>query len=152
MTTNLRHKWAGMCLGTIGGLIGILLWTGEVPAAEKAQKAPPNQGQAVKPETALPKAVANAPACDFSLHPKIATITPDHIKPGMKITIKGTSFGKRECFKDVSFGSTPIKNFKYVNDRTVEAMVPAGLKPGMMQVHVQTAGGTAQDTVLVEAK
>lgn len=152
MTANLSRKWTGTCLGIIGGLIGILLWTGEVPAAEKVQKEPLNKAQAVKPETAPPKAVTSAPACDFNLHPKIANITPDHINPGTKITIKGTSFGKRECFKDVSFGSTHIKNFKYVNDTTVEATVPAGLKPGMMQVHIQTAGGTAQDTVLVGAK
>lgn len=152
MTANLSRKWAGMCVGIIGGLIGILLWTVEVPTAEEAQKEPPKKGQAVEPETAPPKAVTGAPACDSDLHPKIATITPDHVKPGTKITIKGTDFGKRECFKDVSFGSTNIKDFKYVNDTTVEATVPAGLKPGMMQIHVQTAGGTAQDTVLVEAK
>ena len=82
----------------------------------------------------------------------VTGVAPGHIKPGMKIMIKGSGFGKKECFKDVSFGSTLLKDYKLVSDSTVEVTVPVGLKPGMMKVHVQTAGGTADDTVLLEKK
>lgn len=149
---GVNSKWAATCLGVMSCLVGILLWAGEVPAAGKAQKEPPKKGQAVKPETAPPKAVTSAPACDPNLHPKVTGVVPDHIKPGMKIMIKGSGFGKKECFKDVSFGSTLHKDYKLVSDSTVEVTVPAGLKPGMMKVHIQTAGGTADDTVLLEKK
>ena len=136
----------------IAGLIGILLCAGEVSGAEKAPKEPPPKGTSVKPETVPPKAVTSAPACDPNLHPKVTGVVPDHIKSGMKIMIKGSGFGKKECFKDVSFGSTRLKDYKLVSDSTVEVTVPAGLKPGMMKVHIQTAGGTADDTVLLEKK
>lgn len=139
------YKHAGFYLGVVAGLLGILLGAGEVAAAD-------SKGVAVKPEKAPPKAVTSAPVCNPNLHPKIAAVAPDHVRPGMKIAIKGNNFGSKECFKDVSFGSTHIKEFKVVSDSLVEATVPAKLKPGMMKVHVQTAGGTADDTVLIEAK
>ena len=145
MTKNISYGEARIYLGVVAGLLGILLCTGEVAAAEK-------KGASVKPKSTPPRAIATAPVCSPDLHPKIAKVAPDHVKPGMKIAIKGNNFGKKECFKDVSFGSTPIKEFKVVNDSLVEATVPAKLKPGMMKVHVQTAGGTADNTILVDAK
>lgn len=138
-------KHAGFYLGAVAGLLGILLFAGVGSAAE-------TKGHTVKPQKAPPKAVTSAPVCSPDLHPKIAKVAPDHVKPGMKIAIKGNNFGKKECFKDVSFGSTSIKEFKVVDDTLVEATVPAKLKSGMMMVHVQTAGGSADKTVLVEAK
>jgi hypothetical protein len=82
-------------------------------------------------------------------HPKITKITPDTVKTGERITIKGIKFGSKECFQNVSFGPTGTKEFKYVNDSTVEATVP-DLKPGMVPVNVLTAGGSAQYMVLVK--
>jgi len=145
MTKNSSYGETRFYLGIVAGLLGILLCTGGVSAAEK-------KGASVKAKSAPPKAVAKAPVCSPDLHPKIEKVAPDHVKPGMKIALKGSNFGKKECFKDVSFGSTPIREFKLVNDSLVEATVPAKLKPGMMKVHVQTAGGTADSIVLVEAK
>jgi hypothetical protein len=138
------------------GMAGFLLGAGIAPveAATDAKRAkePPKKAEKVQPKSAPPKAVTSAPSCDPGLHPKVTGVKPDHIKPGMKITIKGTGFGKRECFKDVSFGDDHVKDFKVVSDSEVEVTVPAGLKPGMMKVHVQTAGGVADEAVLLEAK
>jgi hypothetical protein len=94
-------------------------------------------------------AVAAAPACDLQAHPKITKVTPDTVKPGQRITIKGNKFGTKECFQNVSFGSVDIKEFKYVNETTLEATVPS-LKPGLVPVNVLTAGGTSQFMVLVQ--
>lgn len=132
-------------LGAVAGLLGMLLIAGVASAVE-------TKGVSVKPHKAPPKAVASAPVCSPDLHPKIAKVAPDQVKPGMKIAIKGNNFGKKECFKDVSFGSMSIKDFRLMSDSLVEATVPAGLKPGMMKVHIQTAGGTADNTILVVAK
>jgi hypothetical protein len=86
-------------------------------------------------------AVAAAPVCDLQAHPKITKVTPDTVKAGQRITIKGNKFGTKECFQNVSFGSVDIKEYKYVNDTTLEATVPS-LKPGLVTVNVLTAGGT----------
>lgn len=139
------HAGSCLVLGAVAGLFGVLLFMGEVSAVER-------KGVAVKPQTAPPKAVVNAPVCNPDLHPKIDKVAPDQVKPGMKIAIKGSNFGKKECFKDVSFGSMHAKEYKLMNDSLVEATVPVGLKPGMMKVYIQTAGGTADDAVLVVAK
>lgn len=144
MTKNNSYGKAPI-LGAVAGLLGMLLLAGVASAIE-------TKGVSVKPHKAPPKAVTSAPICSPDLHPRIAKVAPDEVKPGMKIAIKGNNFGKKECFKDVSFGSVAIKDFKVVNDSLVEATVPAGLKPGMMKVYIQTAGGTADNTVLVRAK
>lgn len=145
MKKNSSYGETRIYLGIVAGLLGILLCTGGVSAAEK-------KGASVNPKSTPPKAIAKAPVCSPDLHPMIKTIAPDRVRTGTKIQIKGSNFGKKECFKDVSFGSTSTKEFKVVNDSLVEATVPAKLKPGMMMVHVQTAGGSADKTVLVEAK
>ena len=144
MTKNNSYGKAST-LGAVAGLLGMFLLAGAASAIE-------TKGVSVKPHKAPPKAVTSAPVCSPDLHPKIAKVAPDQVKPGMKIAIKGSNFGKKECFKDVSFGSKAIKEFKFISDSLVEATVPAGLKPGMMKVHVQTAGGTADNTILVVAK
>ncbi|HZC68901.1 MAG TPA: IPT/TIG domain-containing protein [Nitrospirales bacterium] len=98
--------------------------------------------------------VDKAPVCDNRARPKIMKIEPDPMKPGDKITIKGENFGTKECFHGVSFGgvadSTKI-SFKYVNEMTVEATVPA-IKPGLSRVNVVTSGGSSQAIVLIQAK
>jgi type 1 fimbria pilin len=99
--------------------------------------------------TAVPAKVASAPACDFQVHPKIVKVTPDTVKPGQRITIKGNKFGTKQCFQNVSFGSVGTSDFKYVNDSTLEATVP-NLKPGLVPVNVLTAGGSSQFMVLVQ--
>ena len=133
------------CLG-LAGLIVLLSYGGllEAKSGENNSK----KGSPVKPTTAPPKAVTNAPVCDISAHPKITKVTPDPVKPGQRIVIKGTNFGTRECFKDVTFKAVHPKEFKYVNDSTAEATVPE-LKPGLVPVHIQTAGGSSQFTVQV---
>ncbi len=98
--------------------------------------------------------VDKAPVCDNRARPKITKVEPDPMKPGDKITIKGENFGTKECFHGVSFGgvadSTKI-SFKYVNETTVEATVPA-TKPGLSRVNVVTGGGSAQQVILIQAK
>jgi hypothetical protein len=100
-------------------------------------------------KTSTHATVAAAPVCDLQAHPKITKITPDTVKAGQRITIKGNKFGTKECFQNVSFGSVGIKEFKYVNETTLEATVPT-LKPGLVPVNVLTAGGTSQFMVLVQ--
>ncbi len=145
MTKHSSYGETRIYLGIVAGLLGLLLCAGDVSAAEK-------KGASVKPKSSPPKAIAKAPVCSPDLHPSITTIAPDRVRAGTKISIKGSNFGKKECFKDVSFGSTSVKEFKVVNDSLVEATVPAKLKSGMMMVHVQTYGGAADKTVLVESK
>jgi len=100
--------------------------------------------------TAPPAIVAKAPICNPSNHPKIVKVTPDTVKPGDKVTIKGNHFGTKECFQNVSFGSSST-TFKYVNETTLEATVPS-LKAGITPINVLTEGGSSQSVVLVNAK
>ena len=95
--------------------------------------------------------VAKAPACDYQSHPKIATVSPDPVKPGQKIVIKGSNFGTKQCFHNVSFGSTGAHNFKYVSPTMLEATVP-NLKPGLVPVNIHTEAGTSQFILLIQAK
>ena len=101
--------------------------------------------------------VDKAPNCETHLRPKIIKVTPDPVKPGDKITIKGENFQSKECLQDVSFGSqggtrsdTKI-SFKYIDETTVEAIVPE-LKSGLSPVNVVTVGGSAQQILLIQAK
>ena len=150
------HRWSLFGMLAMAGMVGFLLCAGnalaEAAKDTKRAKEPPKKAEKVQPKSEPPKAVTSAPTCDPNVHPKVTGVSPDHIKPGMKIKIKGSGFGKRECFKDVSFGADHIKDFKVVSDSEVEATVPVGLKAGMIKVHIQTAGGVADDTVLLEAK
>ena len=101
--------------------------------------------------------VDKSPNCETHLRPKIVKVTPDPVKPGDKITIKGENFQSKECLQDVSFGSqggtrsdTKI-SFKYIDESTVEAVVPE-LKAGLSPVNVVTVGGSAQQIVLIQGK
>ena len=101
--------------------------------------------------------VDKSPNCETHLRPKIVKVTPDPVKPGDKITIKGENFQSKECLQDVSFGSqggtrsdTKI-SFKYIDETTVEAVVPE-LKAGLSPVNVVTVGGSAQQIVLIQGK
>ena len=100
--------------------------------------------------TAPPAIVAKAPVCDPSSHPKIVKVTPDTVKPGDKVTIKGKHFGTKACFQNVSFGPSST-SFTYVNETTLEATVPS-LKAGLTPINVLTEGGSSQSVVLVNAK
>jgi hypothetical protein len=100
--------------------------------------------------SAPPAIVAKAPICDPSSHPKIVKVTPDTVKPGDKVTIKGKHFGTKECFHNVSFGPSST-SFTYVNETTLEATVPS-LKAGLTPINVLTEGGSSQSVVLVNAK
>src|SRR5437879_5405827 len=98
--------------------------------------------------------VDKAPVCDMRARPKIMKVEPDPAKPGGKIMIKGENFGTKECFQGVSFGGMADGSkisFKYVNETTVEATVPA-IKPGMTRVNVVTGGGSSQAIVLIQAQ
>lgn len=128
-------KRVTMWAGTMIGLLGALL-CGPVAHAGSA--------------TAPPASVAKAPVCDPSSHPKIIKVTPDTVKPGDKVTIKGRHFGTKQCFHNVSFGSSST-TFSYVNDTTLEATVPS-LKAGITPINVLTEGGSSQSVVLVNAK
>jgi len=100
--------------------------------------------------------VEKAANCETHLRPKITKVTPDTVKPGEKITIKGEHFQSKDCLQDVSFGSRggtrSEKNaFKYVDEGTVEAVVP-DLKPGLSPVNIVTVGGSDQQILLIQAK
>jgi hypothetical protein len=101
--------------------------------------------------------VDKAPVCDNRARPKITKVIPDPVKPGEKITIKGENFGTKECFHNVSFGSRGTDrdeskiSFKYVDETTVEAVVP-DLKPGLTPMNLVTSGGSSQSILLIQAK
>ncbi|TLY14619.1 MAG: hypothetical protein E6K69_07530 [Nitrospirae bacterium] len=94
---------------------------------------------------------AKTPACDYHSHPKITTVTPDPVKPGQKIVIKGSNFGTKQCFHNVSFGSRSAPDFKYVSPTMLEATVP-NLKPGLVPVNIHTEAGTSQFILLIQTK
>lgn len=105
---------------------------------------------AKSPMTSASK-VAKAPACDYQSHPKITAVTPDPVKPGQKIVIKGSNFGTKQCFHNVSFGSRSAHDFKYVSPTMLEATVP-NLKPGLVPVNIHTEAGTSQFILLIQGK
>ncbi len=99
--------------------------------------------------------VDKAPVCDNRARPKITKVSPDPMKPGDKITIKGENFGTKECFHNVSIGSqgpdrAEVK-YQFINETTVEATVP-NLKAGLTPLNVVTSGGSTQSIVLIQAK
>src|SRR5919197_6159041 len=107
-----------MTMAVFASLAGLLvvLW---ISGTEAKQTTPPPA--VTKPTTPPPAKVAGAPVCDVLAHPKITKVTPDTVKPGQRITIKGNKFGTKECFQNVSFGSVGTNDYKYVNDTTLEA-------------------------------
>ncbi|MER3424173.1 MAG: hypothetical protein C4293_14075 [Nitrospiraceae bacterium] len=94
------------------------------------------------------------PVCDRNKRPMIIKVQPDEAKPGERVTIKGENFGTKECLHEVTFSvaaGTKI-DFKYVNESTIEAVVP-NAKPGMTFVIVVTGSGSAQSKpVLIKDK
>ncbi len=96
----------------------------------------------------------NDPVCDRSKRPSIAKVEPDEAKPGQKITIKGENFGSKECFHGVTFSAASKAkiDYQFVNDSTIEAVVPEA-KAGMSFIIVVAGGGSAQSKpLLIQAK
>lgn len=98
--------------------------------------------------------VEKDPVCDRSKRPKIFKVEPDEAKPGQKVVIKGENFGTKECFHGVAFsaaGSTKV-DYKFVNDTTIEAIVP-DTKAGMTFIDIVAGGGNARSRgFLVQSK
>lgn len=104
-----------------------------------------------KSSSAPSSAAAKAAACDYHSRPTITTVTPNHAKPGQKITIIGKNFGSKSCFHSVSFGSKSTNAYTYVSPTTVEATVP-NLLPGSVPVTVSTEAGMSQFKLEVQAQ
>ncbi len=85
------------------------------------------------------------PVCDRSKRPSIAKVEPDEAKPGEKVTIKGENFGSKECFHGVTFSAASKEHvdYQFLNDTTIEAVVPEA-KAGMSFIIVVAGGGSAQ--------
>jgi hypothetical protein len=118
------------------GLVGLVLFVSKADA--KSSSASSSNG-------------AKAAACDYRSHPTITMVSPNHAKPGQKITISGKNFGTKNCFHSVSFGPKSTEAWTYVNPTTVEATVP-NLLPGSVPVTVSTEAGTSQYKLEVQAK
>ncbi|WHZ13518.1 MAG: hypothetical protein OJF52_000350 [Nitrospira sp.] len=98
--------------------------------------------------------VEKDPVCDRSKRPSIAKVEPDEAKPGEKVTIKGENFGSKECFHGVTFSAASKEkvDYQFLNDTTIEAVVPEA-KAGMSFIIVVAGGGSAQSKpVLIKAK
>lgn len=94
------------------------------------------------------------PICDRNKRPKIAKVEPDEAKPGQKVIIKGENFGTKECFHGVAFSAAGASKIDYtfVNDTTIEALVP-DVRPGMSFIDVVAGGGNARSKgFLVQSK
>ncbi len=94
------------------------------------------------------------PVCDRSKRPSIAKVEPDEAKPGEKVTIKGENFGSKECFHGVTFSAASKEkvDYQFLNDTTIEAVVPEA-KAGMSFIIVVAGGGSAQSKpVLIQTK
>ena len=98
--------------------------------------------------------VTKDPVCDSSKKPKILRVEPDEAKPGQTIVVNGENFGTNDCFRGVAFsaaGPTQI-DYKFVNDTTIEVIVP-DVRPGMSFIDVVSSGGNARSKAfLVQAK
>jgi len=110
--------------------------------------APAVQAGPIDGKLAPPPSVAKAPTCDPTAHPKILKVTPDTVKTGEKVTIKGKNFGSKQCFQNVTFGSSSA-SYSYVNDTTLEATVPT-MKSGIARVNVLTEAGSSDYVLLVK--
>lgn len=98
--------------------------------------------------------VQKDPVCDRSKRPRILKVEPDEVKPGDRVVIKGENFGTKECLHSVTFSSAAGAkvDFTYVNDSTIEAVVPEG-RSGMSFVVVVSGSGSAQSKgVLIKSK
>jgi hypothetical protein len=98
--------------------------------------------------------VEKDPVCDRSKRPSIAKVEPDEAQPGEKVTIKGENFGSKECFHGVTFSAASKEkiDYQFLNDTTIEAVVPDA-KAGMSFIIVVAGGGSAQSKpLLIKAK
>lgn len=98
--------------------------------------------------------VEKDPVCDRSKRPSISKVEPDEAKPGQKVTIKGENFGSKECFHGVTFSAASNEkvDYQFLNDTTIEAVVPEA-KAGMSFIIVVAGGGSAQSKpVLIQTK
>ena len=129
-----------LTLTVMMGVLSFLVWTSNVEAKSSKR---------AKISRSVPSSVAKAPVCNSSIHPKIVKVSPDSVKPGQKVRITGKNFGTKSCFKKVSFGSDRVKKFTYVNDHTIEAVVP-NLKPGLRSINILTAGGSSEFVLLIK--
>ena len=136
MRNDMKSHKNLMYLGSLVSLVATLLLVSGVNAKSSMTSA---------------RKVAKTPACDYQSHPKITTVTPDPVKPGQKIVIKGSNFGTKQCFHNVSFGSRSAPDFKYVSPTMLEATVP-NLKPGLVPVNIHTEAGTSQFILLIQTK
>lgn len=121
----------------------------------------PVQSGGTSPDFVIPKAikgfdeqkVKDDPICDSSVRPQINHVKPDELKSGDMVVVQGKYFGKKkECLHSVTFGSEQAKTFTYVDDERIEAVVPEGLRSGVMFLNVETGGGTARKGILVKSK
>ena len=136
MARPMSSRWSVTSVGVLVCLTGMLL------GASKAD---------AKSSSASSTTPAKTIACDYRSHPTITTVTPNHVKPGQKITISGKNFGTKECFHSVSFGAKSANEFLYLNPTTLEATVPK-LQPGSAPVTVSTEAGTSEFKFEVQAK
>jgi hypothetical protein len=146
-----------MKVSAILGMCGILLWFSPMASADVNIPGLGSGAYDVPSVGGPGDKVEKAPNCETYLRPVIKKVTPDPVKPGEKITIKGENFQSKDCFKDVSFGTrggdrsdTKI-SYKYIDDSTVEAIVP-DLNPGLSPVNIVTVGGSSQQILLIQAK
>jgi hypothetical protein len=98
--------------------------------------------------------VEKDPICDRTKRPKILKVEPDEAKPGTKVVIKGENFGTKECFHGVAFSAASATKveYKFINDTTVEAVVP-NAKAGMTFIDIVAGGGNARSKgFLVQSK
>ncbi|MBI3603156.1 MAG: IPT/TIG domain-containing protein [Nitrospirae bacterium] len=94
------------------------------------------------------------PVCDRSKRPKIMKVEPDEVAPGQKVVIKGENFGTKECFHGVAFSAAPgvPVQYQFVNDTTIEAVVPEA-RAGMSFIDVVAGGGNSRSKgVLIKSK
>src|SRR5262245_24700715 len=135
MARPMSGQWSMTSVGILVCLIGMLLG----PSKADAKSSTPSNTP------------AKAVVCDYRSHPTITMVTPNHAKPGQKITISGKNFGTKNCFHSVSFGPKSTDAWTYVSSTTVEATVP-NLLPGSIPVTVSTEAGTSQFKLEVQSK
>lgn len=134
-----------------GSVIGLVSSWGQADAGAPRETAP----QFVFPESIKgfdENKVKEDPICDPTTRPQITHVEPDEVKAGDTVVVRGKHFGKKECFRGVSFGSHSAKVFTFVDAEKIEATVPEGLRAGLTFLDVVTGGGTARKSILVKAK
>lgn len=94
--------------------------------------------------------VEKDPVCDPGKRPRIVKVEPDDVKPGDKVVISGENFGTKECFHTVTFSASPEAKvtYQFVNDSTIEAIVPEAAA-GMSFLVIVTGSGSAQSKPLL---